>query len=314
MSHLFISYARENQDAAAELASLLEAKGYSVWWDPNLIGGTDFREAIRQQLLLARKVLVLWSRQSVQSGFVIDEASEAKRLQKLIPICIDECSPPLGFGDLHTLSASSLRRDISGIVNAIEDKSAPKSAHSRPLATQFLSDASVAAAVVIAAVGGVCFALAMHLFFLLGLLVLLYVGLAAGLVLAAADRRSLGAAFRNALYPAVAVPLAYVFYLAARIAANFLGNYSSPTVLAIPGGSGSMLTIDDNKLHIAAIIGSMSLIAFIVTYVLVALFSICLYPLLSGVANQRTRIGVSLFCGLILIPAAFLAGARYLLL
>src|SRR5262245_59008543 len=112
MTQLFISYARENRQDAAELAAILEANGYSVWWDPNLVGGTDFRAAIRQQLHRAKKVLVLWSRQSIESGFVIDEANEAKSLGKLVPICIDDCRPPLGFGDLHTISIVNFRQDF----------------------------------------------------------------------------------------------------------------------------------------------------------------------------------------------------------
>lgn len=86
MEHLFISYARENRAEAQELALLLEAKGFNVWWDTSLVGGSNFRDVIQKKIVAARKVLVLWSRQSVVSGFVIDEANEARKLVTLPPI------------------------------------------------------------------------------------------------------------------------------------------------------------------------------------------------------------------------------------
>jgi hypothetical protein len=40
---VFISYAREDQAAARELAYFLEAQGHRVWWDMSLRGGEDYQ-------------------------------------------------------------------------------------------------------------------------------------------------------------------------------------------------------------------------------------------------------------------------------
>jgi adenylate cyclase len=85
MLSVFISYARENRAQAASLAEALVQKGFKVWWDRDLVAGERFRETIRVQLEQAQRVIVLWSKASVTSDFVIDEAGEADKSRKLVP-------------------------------------------------------------------------------------------------------------------------------------------------------------------------------------------------------------------------------------
>jgi sulfatase modifying factor 1 len=100
---VFLSYAREDLERAAALVSVLEKQGWSVWWDVNDIpAGKRFDEEIDEALNGARAVLVLWSRHSVESDYVIEEAAEAKELQTLIPIRIDEVKLPRGSRRLQT--------------------------------------------------------------------------------------------------------------------------------------------------------------------------------------------------------------------
>jgi len=122
MPDVFISYAREDRATAHRLASALEREGLAVWWDWDLIGGANYRAAIRDVILKAKKAIVLWSPHSVESGFVIDEASEAKRLGKLIPVLIGRCDPPFGFGDLHTITLNEPDLDVAAIIAAIHDQ------------------------------------------------------------------------------------------------------------------------------------------------------------------------------------------------
>ena len=42
MSDIFISYKREDVPLAKSLAELLTAKGWSVWWDHNILAGKDY--------------------------------------------------------------------------------------------------------------------------------------------------------------------------------------------------------------------------------------------------------------------------------
>lgn len=118
MKSIFISYAREDRDHAGDLAEALNEKGYKVWWDWNLVGGHNFRDAIKRELELAEKVIVIWSEASTASSFVIDEASTARKRGKLVPLSLDGAEPPFGFGDLHTLPLSS--EDMDTIVAALE--------------------------------------------------------------------------------------------------------------------------------------------------------------------------------------------------
>lgn len=103
MAQVFISYAREDRDAAHALAQALEAAGLPTWWDRALVGGADFAAEIERQLQAVRVVLVLWSEASVASGFVRDESSRARDADKLMPVRIADVRLPLGFGSLHTL-------------------------------------------------------------------------------------------------------------------------------------------------------------------------------------------------------------------
>jgi hypothetical protein len=133
---VFISYAREDRETAAQVAAQLEAQGFTTWWDWRLVGGSNYRNTISEEIKKADKAIVLWSRHSVQSDFVIDEASTAKSAGKLVPVSIDGSSPPLGFGALHTLTlgnshepsaeiAAALRDDVTGASSAVALSSRP---------------------------------------------------------------------------------------------------------------------------------------------------------------------------------------------
>jgi TIR domain len=97
VSDIFISYAREDRPAAQSLAEKLQNQGWSVWWDRHLLTGDDFDKVIAKELLDARCVIVLWSKLSVESQYVRDEAAEAQDNKKLVPVLIDDTRPPLGF-------------------------------------------------------------------------------------------------------------------------------------------------------------------------------------------------------------------------
>ena len=102
-SDVFISYARTNRAPAERLADGLSANGVPVWWDRNLVAGSEFASVIEARLLGAAVVVVLWSADSVHSSFVRDESSRAFKQGKLLPVRIEEVELPLGFGQLHTL-------------------------------------------------------------------------------------------------------------------------------------------------------------------------------------------------------------------
>jgi hypothetical protein len=100
---LFLSYAREDRATAQQLAHALGEEGFSVWWDREIRGGSDFTEEIAAKLRAARRVIVLWSPKAVASSFVRDESARAREAGKLLPVRIEEVDLPLGFGQLQTL-------------------------------------------------------------------------------------------------------------------------------------------------------------------------------------------------------------------
>ncbi len=102
MSDIFISYKREEQPIVKSLSMALEGYGWSVWWDPKLHAGEHFDDAIEQSLQDAKCVIVLWSKQSVNSRYVRDEATYALNKDKLVPIAIEDVDPPFRFAGLQT--------------------------------------------------------------------------------------------------------------------------------------------------------------------------------------------------------------------
>ena len=79
----------------------LTARGWDVFWDEELRLGDRFRQALAAELTSARCVVVLWSTLSVQSEWVLDEASRANKRGKLIAVQIDDVELPLGFGEMQ---------------------------------------------------------------------------------------------------------------------------------------------------------------------------------------------------------------------
>src|SRR6185369_1749434 len=102
MAHdVFISYAKGDRSRAAELASILETKGLSVWWDRDITPGRTFDDVIEEALTNARSVVVLWSAESVKSRWVRTEASAAAERGALVPALIAPVTIPLEFRRLE---------------------------------------------------------------------------------------------------------------------------------------------------------------------------------------------------------------------
>jgi hypothetical protein len=104
MADIFISYASIDRPVARRLADALEECGWSVWWDHrNLRGGQHFDRVIEEAVGDARVVIVVWSKASVESGWVRDEATLALEEHKLVPLRIDTARLPMRFQNIHTI-------------------------------------------------------------------------------------------------------------------------------------------------------------------------------------------------------------------
>lgn len=101
MADIFISYAREDEARIQHLASALEEQGWSVFWDRRIPAGQTWRSYIGQALRDAVCVVVAWSRHSVSSKWVIEEAEEGQQRGILVPVLLDSIKPPIGFRSIQ---------------------------------------------------------------------------------------------------------------------------------------------------------------------------------------------------------------------
>lgn len=90
MSDVFISYAKEDQAGAKILVDVLTEQGWSVWWDHEIPPGKTWDEAIGKEINAASCVIVLWSKASVASKWVFNEAMKGKERKILLPVLIEE--------------------------------------------------------------------------------------------------------------------------------------------------------------------------------------------------------------------------------
>lgn len=159
---LFLSYARSDQARATALARALEGRGYRVWWDGLIEGGSAFARSISDALEAADAVLVLWSKNSIESDWVRDEAAQGRDRHRLLPLSLDGTPPPLGFRQYQCIDLShwhgrngagqidSIHRAISAVVG----QQAEPRRESRGISRRGLLQASAAAGVLAVAGGG----------------------------------------------------------------------------------------------------------------------------------------------------------------
>ena len=94
MAKLFLSYSRKDAARAQRFTEWLERDGHDVWRDEDDIsGGASFSSEIEKALEESDAVIVLWSADSVQSGWVRDEAGYGRDKGKLIPLSLDSTEP-----------------------------------------------------------------------------------------------------------------------------------------------------------------------------------------------------------------------------
>ena len=106
MADVFLSYDRKDVLLAERLASLMESAGLSVWWDRILRAGESFEDVIERELTRANRIVVLWSKASVSSRWVREEAREGLVRGVLLPFRVADVNLPLAFRGVHTLDLS----------------------------------------------------------------------------------------------------------------------------------------------------------------------------------------------------------------
>jgi len=82
---IFLSYSRKDKVRVQLIVQLLEAQGWSVWWDPKIPHGFRFGNYIEEQLDNSNTVMVVWSNDSIKSKWVKEETSEGDYKNALFP-------------------------------------------------------------------------------------------------------------------------------------------------------------------------------------------------------------------------------------
>ena len=129
MADIFLSYAEEDRDAARRIVGVLEGHGWTVWWDRRIPTGKTWRALIEDGIRDMRCMVVLWSRHSVGSEWVNEEAEEGRAAGKLMPIMIERVKPPLGLRGIQATDlvgwdgspdAAAIRQLVSDITTMMQ--------------------------------------------------------------------------------------------------------------------------------------------------------------------------------------------------
>jgi hypothetical protein len=69
--------------------------------------GTSWADFLAEKLSHSKAAIVLWSKTSVASQWVREEARLARDRGKLIPVMIDDAAPPFGFGEIQAANLAA---------------------------------------------------------------------------------------------------------------------------------------------------------------------------------------------------------------
>jgi formylglycine-generating enzyme required for sulfatase activity len=152
VADIFISYSKQQPQPTHEVAAYLKSQGYSVWWDTDLTAGEIFRDVIDRELDAAKAVIVIWTKHSVASKWVLAEADHADRDGKLIPLRtrdLDAWRIPKPFSTYHAdvvdnreailaavrrvVARPAVREDVDEADRGMPDKARPRALSPEPV-------------------------------------------------------------------------------------------------------------------------------------------------------------------------------------
>jgi TolB-like protein/tetratricopeptide (TPR) repeat protein len=160
---VFVSYAHEDVKQARTIIDVLERAGYRVWWDGLIEGGERFSRKTEDALDSAKAVVVLWSKASLASHWVRDEATYGRDRSRLVPLSIDGTEPPIGFRQFQYIDASRPKvkpgspemQSLLRAVAALHDQPAPPAvAHTGRSPARIGRRAVLGGGIALALVGG----------------------------------------------------------------------------------------------------------------------------------------------------------------
>lgn len=128
---VFISYSHHDQKQAEHLHAGLAALGLRIWRDDRLADSPahNFVTSIDEAHKRSRKVIVLWSRSSAVSNWVLSEAEEARKKEKIVGLLLEPFSAlgeaiPIIFRNLPMQEMSAVAANsalLTRLLGAMED-------------------------------------------------------------------------------------------------------------------------------------------------------------------------------------------------
>ncbi len=115
MADVFVSYARNDRARVAPLVAAIEAKGWSVWWDPSIAAGQQFDDQIETELQAASAVVVVWTPTSVASRWVRGEARDAAERGILVPVRFEDARLPIDARAIQTTDLDKWGEDPASV-------------------------------------------------------------------------------------------------------------------------------------------------------------------------------------------------------
>ena len=112
MTDIFISYSHRDHAFVDRLEAVLADAGFSVFRDTMLHLGPQWDREIEEALDRAKCVLVVWSKDSVASDEVLNEAFHAQKAGKLIPLKIDDAKLPYHYARSNYLELTGKGREL----------------------------------------------------------------------------------------------------------------------------------------------------------------------------------------------------------
>ena len=106
---------------------MLESFGLKVWWDKELHAGDSFEDAIDKAILDSGCVIVVWSKYSINSQWVRNEALEGMERHILVPVQFDDVRVPVAFKQLQAVNFIGWPQDFDeaesqNLIESIERK------------------------------------------------------------------------------------------------------------------------------------------------------------------------------------------------
>jgi serine/threonine protein kinase len=127
MADVFLSYAHADHQFVAQLVEHFRKNGISCFWDKELEPGVRWNPTLETQLNAATSVIVVWSKISYNSEFVMSEANRGLEAGKLFQVSLDGSRVPLGFDGrqyvkVDTYADFCSNKDLSRLIEKIESR------------------------------------------------------------------------------------------------------------------------------------------------------------------------------------------------